>query len=49
MWLTSYIYHKILVIEKISKKALFFHKKSVDKCVLGLLYYGGTHPEETQI
>ena len=48
MWLTSYIHHKILDTEKISKKCLFSRKKSVDKSPLGLVYYSSTHPEEAQ-
>ena len=47
MWLDPIYHHKILDIEKISKKVPFFLKKSVDKSPLGLLYYSSTHPEKT--
>ena len=49
MWLTTIYNHKILDIEKISKKGPFFPKKSVDKSHFGLLYYSSTHPEKTQL
>ena len=49
MWLTTVYNHKILDIEKISKKHPFFPEKSVDKSPLGLLYYSSTHPEKAQV
>ena len=47
MWLDPIYDHKILDIEKISKKSLFSCKKSVDKSPFGLVYYSSTHPEKT--
>lgn len=38
MWMKWLSNHKILDIEKISKKSLIFGQKSVDKTVLGLVY-----------
>lgn len=45
MWLDPVYDHKILDIEKISKKTNVFNQKSVDKSSLGLLYYSSTHLE----
>lgn len=45
MWLKPVCDHKILDIEKISKKSNVFTQKSVDKPLVGLVYYSSTHLE----
>ncbi len=45
MWLNLGYHHKMLDIEKMAKKLRIFHEKSVDKSLVGLVYYSSTSPE----